>query len=167
MKIIYAFIFKRNSFVFQIFEVDMCVLIVTGSMRKPPQNCSIQGLELLPDILSHGQYEELKRRLELEAEPYPSQLVYVNMVPARVLTILMNFRMSIVSQSQDSKGNFITWTLVMPPPIIRRSYAKTNLEDVDKFNNNVNESRLDSNARKEVRVNNGEMSQILVKKIYN
>ena len=145
----------------------MCVLIVTGSMRKPPQNCSIQGLELLPDILLHGQYEELKRKLELEAEPYPSQLVYVNMVPARVLTILMNFRMSIVSQSQDSKGNFITWTLVMPPPIIRRSYAKTNLEDVDKFNNNVNESRLDSNARKEVRVNNGEMSQILVKKIYN
>ena len=145
----------------------MCVLIVTGSMRKPPQNCSIQGLELLPDILSHGQYEELKRRLEIEAEPYPSQLVYVNMVPARVLTILMNFRMSIVSQSQDSKGNFITWTLVTPPPIIRRNYAKKNLEGVDQINNNnVNVSRLDSNARKEV-INNEEMSQILVKKNYN
>ena len=82
----------------------MCVLIVKASMRQPPLNCSIQGLELLSDVLFHSQYEELKRRLEIEAEPFPSQLLYVNMVAARVLTILMHFRLSIASQSQDSRG---------------------------------------------------------------
>ena len=140
----------------------MCVLIVTGSMRKPPQNCSIQGLELLSNILSHSQYGELKKMLELEAEPFPSQLVYVNMVAARVLTILMHFRLSIVSQSQDSKGNFISWTLVTSPPMIRRNYVKKNL---DKINNNLDTNRTDMIDMKEV-IDNEEMSQILVKKNY-
>ena len=141
----------------------MCVLIVTGSMRKPPQNCSIQGLELLSNILPHSQYDELKKMLGLEAEPFPSQLVFVNMVAARVLTILMNFRLTIVSQSQDSKGNFITWTLVTSPPMIRRNYIKKNL---DKINNNVNlnTNLAGSNDTKEVI--NEETSHILVKKNY-
>ena len=140
----------------------MCVLIVTGSMRKPPQNCSIQGLELLSNIFSHSQYGELKKMLEIEAEPFPSQLVYVNMVAARVLTILMHFRLSIVSQSQDSKGNFISWTLVTSPPMIRRNYVKKNL---DKINNNLDTNRTDMIDMKEV-IDNEEMSQILVKKNY-
>lgn len=102
--------------------------------------------------------------LELEAEPFPSQLVYVNMVAARVLTILMHFRLNIVSQSQDSKGNFIAWTLVTSPPMIRRNYVKKNFE---KINNNVNlnTNRTETYDMKEV-IDNEEMSQILVKKNY-
>ena len=100
--------------------------------------------------------------LELEAEPFPSQLVYVNMVAARVLTILIHFRLSIVSQSQDSKGNFISWTLVTSPPMIRRNYVK---KHSDKINNNLDTNRTDMIDMKEV-IDNEEMSQILVKKNY-
>ena len=125
----------------------MCVLIVTGSMRKPPMNCSIQGLELLSEVISHSQYAELKMELELEAEPFPSQLVYVNMVAARVLTILKHFRLSIVSQSQDSRGKFISWTLVTPFPMLRMNYIKKSVADWAKIDNNAN--HLELNNKKE------------------
>ena len=141
----------------------MCVLIVTASMRQPPLNCSIQGLELLSDVLFHSQYKELKRRLEIEAEPFPSQLVYVNMVAARVLTILMHFRLSIVSQSQDRRGKFITWTLVMPLTMIRRNYFKKSVADWAKIDNNAN--HLETNDKKEV-IDNEKMSQIQLRKNY-
>ena len=125
----------------------MCVLIVTGSMRKPPMNCSIQGLELLSEVISHSQYAKLKMKLELEAEPFPSQLVYVNMVAARVLTILKHFRLSIVSQSQDSRGKFISWTLVTPFPMLRMNYIKKSVADWAKIDNNAN--HLELNNKKE------------------
>ena len=141
----------------------MCVLIVTASMRQPPLNCSIQGLELLSDVLFHSQYEELKRKLEIVAEPFPSQLVYVNMVAARVLTILMHFRLSVVSQSQDRRGKFITWTLVTPLPMIRRNYFKKSVADWAKIDSNAN--HLETNDKKEV-IENENMSQILLRKNY-
>ena len=141
----------------------MCVLIVTASMRQPPLNCSIQGLELLSDVLFHSQYEELKRKLEIEAEPFPSQLVYVNMVAARVLTILMHFRLSVVSQSQDRRGKFITWTLVTPLPMIRRNYFKKSVADWAKIDSNAN--HLETNDTKEV-IDNEKMSQIQLRKNY-
>ena len=141
----------------------MCVLIVTASMRQPPLNCSIQGLELLSDVLFHSQYEELKRKLEIEAEPFPSQLVYVNMVAARVLTILMHFRLSVVSQSQDRRGKFITWTLVTPLPMIRRNYFKKSVADWAKIDSNAN--HLETNDEKEV-IENENMSQIQLRKNY-
>ena len=141
----------------------MCVLIVTASMRQPPLNCSIQGLELLSDVLFHSQYEELKRKLEIEAEPFPSQLVYVNMVAARVLTILMHFRLSVVSQSQDRRGKFITWTLVTPLPMIRRNYFKKSVADWAKIDSNAN--HLETNDKKEV-IENENMSQIQLRKNY-
>ena len=140
----------------------MSALIVTGSMRKPPQNCSIQGLELLSDILSHSQYEDMKRRLELDAEPFPSQPVYVNMVAARVLSVLAAFGLSIVSQSQDSRGNFITWTLVTPAPMIRRNYNKRKVAETPINNNDV---RSEEDSSKEV-LTHEEMSQILLRKNY-
>ena len=141
----------------------MCVLIVTASMRQPPLNCSIQGLELLSDVLFHSQYEELKRKLEIVAEPFPSQLVYVNMVAARVLTILMHFRLSVVSQSQDRRGKFITWTLVMPLPMIRRNYFKKSVADWAKIDSNAN--HLETNDKEEV-IDNEKMSQIQLRKNY-
>ena len=141
----------------------MCVLIVTASMRQPPLNCSIQGLELLSDVLFHSQYEELKRKLEIVAEPFPSQLVYVNMVAARVLTILMHFRLSVVSQSQDRRGKFITWTLVTPLPMIRRNYFKKSVADWAKIDSNAN--HLETNDKKEV-IDNEKMSQIQLRKNY-
>ena len=140
----------------------MSALIVTGSMRKPPQNCSIQGLELLSDILSHSQYEDMKRRLELDAEPFPSQPVYVNMVAARVLSVLAAFGLSIVSQSQDSRGNFITWTLVTPAPMIRRNYNKRKVAETSVNNNDV---RSEEDSSKEV-LTHEDMSQILLRKNY-
>ena len=141
----------------------MCVLIVTASMRQPPLNCSIQGLELLSDVLFHSQYEELKRKLEIVAEPFPSQLVYVNMVAARVLTILMHFRLSVVSQSQDRRGKFITWTLVTPLPMIRRNYFKKSVADWAKIDSNAN--HLETNDKEEV-IDNEKMSQIQLRKNY-
>ena len=126
-------------------------------------NCSIQGLELLSDVLFHSQYEELKRKLEIVAEPFPSQLVYVNMVAARVLTILMHFRLSVVSQSQDRRGKFITWTLVTPLPMIRRNYFKKSVADWAKIDSNAN--HLETNDKKEV-IENENMSQIQLRKNY-
>ena len=154
-------VYFHNDSIFQ--TLRMCVLIVTGSMRKPPQNCSIQGLELLSEILSHSQYDELKRKLDIEAEPFPSQLVYVSMVAARVLTILISFRLRIVSQSQDSRGNFITWTLVTPYPMIRRNYVKNKVTSVDQVNNNVGSS--EAMIKNEV-TNIEDQSQILLRKDY-
>ena len=124
----------------------MVVLIVTGSMREPPLNCDIRGLERMFPLLKRDQYRKFKSRLGLEADPYPNQSVNINKTAAEVLTLLTDFGFTVAAQSQDSAGNFITWTLVRKEPflIIRRDYAKR----VDSVNNNFepNESEpLSSN----------------------
>ena len=43
----------------------MVVLIVTGSMRSKPLNCSITGLERLKLVSERGKYEDLRNKLEL------------------------------------------------------------------------------------------------------
>merc|ERR1711915_534128 len=53
----------------------------------------------------------------------------------------------IVSQSQDKRGDFITWTLVgVFPVLIRRDYVKvineTNNNNVEKFDENVDPSDI-------------------------
>ena len=45
----------------------MVVLIVTGSMREPPLNCDIRGLERMFPLLKRDQYRKFKSRLGLEA----------------------------------------------------------------------------------------------------
>ena len=52
---------------------------------------------------------------------------------AQVLTTLTDLRFQICSQSQDSQGLFITWTLLRPQPtLIRRNY-----KDIKVFQANV------------------------------
>ena len=130
---------------------------MTGSLREPSENCSILGLDLLSDILSHSQYEELKMKLEIKAEPFPSPLVYVSLAAARVLTTLMHFRLSIVSQCQDCTGEITTWSLATTPPMLRRNYIKKSLTEVDITNNNANSLDTDNNKAK---------SQIMIRRNY-
>ena len=114
----------------------MVVLIVTGSMRSPPLNCSISGLERLKAVSERGKFEDLKNKLELEADPFPGQCVYVSKPAAEVLSIITesDFCFHIQSQSQDSKGKFITWTLAGKQSMIRRDYSSYKL--VNHFENN-------------------------------
>ena len=121
---------------------------MTGSLREPSENCSILGLDLLSDILSHSQYEELKMKLEIKAEPFPSPLVYVSLAAARVLTTLMHFRLSVLSQCQDCTGEITTWSLATTPPMLRRNYIKKSLTEVDITNNNANSLDTDNNKAK-------------------
>ena len=53
---------------------------------------------------------------------YPDQSVHINKTSAEVLTVLTDFGFKIAAHSQDSTGNFITWTLVRKEPflVIRR-----------------------------------------------
>ena len=125
----------------------MVVLIVTGSMRSKPLNCSIRGLEMLKLVSERGKYEDLRNKLELEADPFPGQCVYVSKPAAEVLSIITesDFCFHIQSQSQDSKGKFITWSLVAgKPSMMRRDYSSYKL--VNQFEN-INEL-----AAKEVKV---------------
>ena len=100
----------------------MVVLIVTGSMREPPLNCDVRGLERMSPLLRRDEYRKFKRRLSMEADPYPNQSVYINKTAAEVLTVLTDFGFTIAAQSEHSAGNFITWTLVRKEPflVIRR-----------------------------------------------
>ena len=55
----------------------MVVLIVTGSMRKPPLNCSISGLETLQPTMRKKEFDCLLDKLGVDSDPYPGQSVYV------------------------------------------------------------------------------------------
>ena len=124
----------------------MVVLIVTGSMRSKPLNCSIRGLEMLKLVSERGKYEDLRNKLELEADPFPGQCVYVSKPAAEVLSIITesDFCFHIQSQSQDSKGKFITWSLAGKPSMIRRDYSSYKLVNHIENNNEL--------AAKEVKV---------------
>ena len=117
----------------------MVVLIVTGSMRSPPLNCSITGLERLKLVSERGKYEDLRNKLELEADPFPGQCVYVSKPAAEVLSIITesDFCFHIQSQSQDSKGKFITWSLAGKPSMIRRDYSSYKLVNHIENNNEL------------------------------
>ena len=97
----------------------MAVLLVTGSMKKPPINCDVRGLERMSSMMLPGQYDKFKKSLCLEEEPFPNQSVYINKTAADVLSILTDFGFIIASQSQDSAGDFITWTLVKKAPFLK------------------------------------------------
>ena len=75
----------------------MVVLIVTGSMRKPPLNCDVRGLERMSPLLRRDEYRKFKRRLGMEAEPYPDQSAYINKTAAEVLTVLTDFGFTIAA----------------------------------------------------------------------
>ena len=49
----------------------MVVLIVTSSMRRPPLNCSISGLEDLASVMTEKEYLRLAETLSLTSEPFP------------------------------------------------------------------------------------------------
>ena len=128
--------------------IKMVVLIVTGSMNKPPINCDVRGLERMSSMMNLVQYDRFKRKLCMEAEPFANQSVFINKTAAEVLSILTDFGCIIVSQSQDSAGDFITWTLMKKEPflkfprykeiIIRRDQVK----HVDRENNNHDSDKL-------------------------
>ena len=111
----------------------MVVLIVTSSMRRPPLNCSISGLEDLASVMTEKEYLRLAETLSLTSEPFPGQQVFTSRSAAQVLTTLTDLRFQICSQSQDSQGLFITWTLFRSQPtLIRRNH-----KDVKVFQANV------------------------------
>merc|ERR1712107_705286 len=60
--------------------------------------------------------------LSLTSEPFPGQQVFTSRSAAQVLTTLTDLRFQICSQSQDSQGLFITWTLFRSQPTLRRNY---------------------------------------------
>ena len=91
----------------------MAVFLVTGSMKKPPLNCSITGLERLNYIMRQQEIHDLLCLLGISKnEIYKGQMVFVRTEVTKVLSILTMLSFTIVSQSQDKKGEFITWTLV-------------------------------------------------------
>ena len=65
----------------------MVVLIVTGSMRKPPLNCSISGLETLQPIMRKSEYDGLLFKLGVDSDPYPGQVVFVRFVSSSILNL--------------------------------------------------------------------------------
>ena len=132
----------------------MAVLLVTGNMKKPPVKCDVRGFERMSSVMHPGQYEQFKRSLCIEAEPFPNQSVYINKTAAEVLSILTDFGFIIASQSQDSSGDFITWTLVKKAPFLKFPRYKEiiirrdQVIRIDRENNNHEPDRSISNIVK-------------------